>query len=166
MILIIPQKTVFLHPLVNFKPKDWKTQNAEPNLLYTAKTKNVSDWKPECEYTASDLKCTNSNNNQRYSIQKLSSIHAESLHDEAESSADLTSWYRLKYTKRTQTITISTKPSGLPQSALKDQTFSVVQPVNSDTQCSPSDVNSPFKNKVRIPYFWPVYTYGLTTLSI
>lgn len=156
----------FLHPLVNFKPKDWKTQNAEPNLLYTAKTKNVSDWKPECEYTASDLKCTNSNNNQRYSIQKLSSIHAESLHDEAESSADLTSWYRLKYTKRTQTITISTKPSGLPQSAIKDQTFSVVQPVNSDTQCSPSDVNSPFKNKVRIPYFWPVYTYGLTTLSI
>jgi hypothetical protein len=123
----------FLHPLVNFKSKHWKAQNAKTN---------VSDWKPECEYTVNDLKCINSNNNQRYSIQKLSSILAESLHDEAESSEDLTSWYKLKYTRTTQTVTISTKPYGLPQSALKDQIFSAAQPVTSDTQCSPSDVNS------------------------
>lgn len=159
----------FLHPLVKFKSKHWKAQNAETDLLYTAET-NISDWKPEYEHTVSDLKCINSNNNQRYSIQKMSSIYAESysdtLHDEAESSADLTSWHRLKYTRRTQTITISTKPSGLPQSALKDQMLSVVQPVNSDIQCSPSDVNSLFKNRVRILYFWPVYTCGLTILSI
>ncbi|PNF30327.1 hypothetical protein B7P43_G15025 [Cryptotermes secundus] len=160
----------FLHPLVKFKSKHWKEQNAETNLLYTAKTRNMSDWKPECEHTVSDLKCINSNNNQRYSVQKMSSIYAESysdtLHDEAASSADLTSWHRLKYTRRTQTITISTKPSGCPQSALKEQMLSVVQPVISDIQCSPSDVNSLFKNKVRILYFLTVYTCRLTTLSI
>lgn len=160
----------FLHPLVKFKSKHWKAQNAETNLLHTAKARNMSDWKPECERTVSDLKCINSNNNQRYSIQKMSSTYAESysdsLHDEAELSADLASWHRLKYTRRTQTITISTKPSGLPQSALKDQMLSTVQPVNSDIQCSSSCVNSLFKNKVRILNFWPVYTCGLTTLSI
>jgi hypothetical protein len=147
----------FLHPLVKFKSKHSKAQNAETNLLYITKTRNVSDWKPKCEYTVSDLKCINSNNNQRYSIENLSSIYGESnsdtLHDEAESSADLTSWYRLRYTRRTKTITVSTKPSGLPESALKDQLLSVVQPVNSDTQCIPSDLDSVFKNKVRILYF-------------
>jgi hypothetical protein len=111
----------FLHPLVNFKSKQWKAQNGEAKLLYTAETRNVSDWEPECDYTVSDLNCINSNSDQRYSsTANVSPIHGDSqtLHDEAESSPGPTFWYRMKYTRRTQTITLSTKPSGLPDSTL------------------------------------------------
>jgi hypothetical protein len=107
----------FLRPLVNFKSKQWKAQNSETNLLHAAETRNVSDWKPEFEYTVSDLKCINSNNDQSYSLESLSYMYGEgnsdTLHDEAESSADPTFWYRVKYTRRT----LSIKPSGLPDSA-------------------------------------------------
>jgi hypothetical protein len=111
----------FLHPLVNFKSKQWKARNSETNLLHTVRTRNVSHWKSECEYTVSNSKCINSNNDQMFSIGNLSSIYRKSnsdtLHDEAHSSADLTFSYRMKYTRRAQTITLSTQPFGLPDSA-------------------------------------------------
>lgn len=115
----------FLHPLVQYKSKHHKAENAIADLLYTAKSRNVSNWKPDCKYTVDDLEHITPNIDQRYSTENHSSIggncDSSTLHDAVASSADPVCWYRVKYTRRTQSIRISTKLSGLPESEPRDQ---------------------------------------------
>jgi hypothetical protein len=152
----------FLHPVEKFKLKHHK---AEKDLLYTAKSRNVSNWKPDCEYFTNNLEYVNPNTDQKYLIEYPPSIcrhcNSDTLHDEVESSAYLTSWCRVKCTRWKQTVRVLTKPSGLPESAPRNQI------INSETECSlPSEWDSFSENKVRILYFYPVYTFGLTTFFI
>lgn len=137
----------FLHPLAKFKSKHQKTQNTE-----TVELRNVCNWEPDCEYIVDDSKCTNPNDDESYSVDNLSICVSNT--DDIESSANLTSWCRVKYTTRTRTIRISTKPSGLTEFAPKDQILCDLQPINSLTECSqPSDWDSLSENKVSILFF-------------
>lgn len=150
----------FLQPLAKFKPKQ-KAQNAETNLLYTAKSRNVSNWKTDCEYIVDDSECINPNTDHRYSADNLSSICG--CNTDEETSADMTSWCRVKYTRRTRIIRIATKPSELTEFAPKNQILHHLQPINSEKECSlPSDWNSLLGDEVSILYFYFTYTYDLT----
>lgn len=154
----------FLHPLAKFKSKHQKAQNADTNLLHTVKSRNVSNWKPDCEYIVNNSEYILPNTDQRYSDDNLSSICGSNT-DEIESSADLTSWCRVKYTRRTQMIRISTKPSGPTEFVPRNQILNDVQPINSETECSlPSDWDSLSENKVSVLYF--CFTYIPVTKPI
>jgi hypothetical protein len=123
----------FLHPLVQYKSKHHKAENAIEDLLYTAKSRNVSNWKPDCKYIVDDLEHITPNIDQRYSTEDHSSMCGNC---DAVASTDPICWYRVKYTRRTQSIRISTKLSGLPDSEPQDQIPGDLQ----QTDCSsPSD---------------------------
>lgn len=141
----------FLHPLVKYKSKHHKAENTMADLLYTVKPRNVSNWKPDYKYTVDDPEHITPNTDQRYSTENLSSICGNcgsgTLHDAVASSADPICWYRVKYTRRTQSIRISTKLSGLPESEPRDQIPTDIQ----QTDCSsPSNWDSLSQNHVRI----------------
>jgi len=139
----------FLHPLVQYKSKHYKAKNATADLLHTAKSRNVSNWKPDCKYTVDDLEHITPNNDQRYSTENHSSISGNCDSVAVASSADPLCWYRVKYTRRTQSIRISTKLSGLPESETRDQIPTDLQ----QTDCSsPSDWDSLLQNRVRIVF--------------
>jgi len=142
----------FLHPLVQYKSKHHKADNAIADLLYTEKSRNVSNGKPDCKYTVDDLEHITPNIDQRYSTENHSSIcgncDSGTLHD-AAASADPICWYRVKYTRRTQSIRISTKLSGLPESEPRRQIPTDLQQTNCS---SPSDWDSLLQNHVRIVF--------------
>ena len=147
----------FLHPLVKFKSKHQKAENAMTDLLYTVKSRNVSNWKPDCKYTVDDLECITPNIYQKYSNENLSSIcvncDSDTLHDAVALSADPICWYQVRYTRRTQNIRISTKLSGLPESEPRGQIHTDLQ-----VDCSPpSDWDSLSQNQVRIVFLSYLY---------
>lgn len=155
----------FLQPLAKFKSKYQKAQNANTNSSYTVTSRSVSNWKPDCEYNVDYSECINPNTDHRYSFDNLSSVCGSNA-DEAESSADLPSWCRVKYT-RTRTIRILTKPAGLTEFVPRNKILSDLQPINSEKECAqPSDWDSLSENKVSIMHFYFTYTYDLTTLPI
>jgi hypothetical protein len=143
----------FLHTTVEYTSKHHKAENAMADLLYIAKLRNVSNWKPDCKYTVDDLEHIAPNTDQRYSTENLSSIFgncdSDTLHNAVASSVDPICWYQVKYTRRTQSIRISTKLSGLPESQPIDQIPTDLQ----QTDCSsPSDWDSLLQNHVRIVF--------------
>jgi hypothetical protein len=148
----------FLHPLVKFKSKHQKAENALTDLLYTVKSRNVYNQKPDCKYTVHDLECTTPNMDQRYSTENLSPTHGNcdsgTLHDAVALSADPICWYQVKYTRRTQSIRISTKLSGLPESEPRDQIHTDLQQVDGSP---PSDWDSLSLNHVRIVFLSYLY---------
>jgi len=143
----------FLNPLVQYKSKHHKAENAIADLLYTAKSRNVSNWKPDCKYAVGDLGHITPNIDQRYSTENHSSIcgncDSGTLHDAVASSADPICLYRVKYTRRTQSIRISTKLSGLPESEPRDKIPADLQQTDCSSQ---SDWDSLLQNHVRIVF--------------
>jgi hypothetical protein len=149
----------FLHPLVQYKSKHHKAENAIADLLYTVRSRNGSNWKPDCKYTEDDLEHITPNTDQRYSTENHSSVcrncDSSTLHDAVASSADPICWYRVKYTIRTQSIRISTKLSEMPESEPQGQIPADIQ----QTDCSsPSDWDSLLQNHVRTVFILLIYS--------